>query len=55
MVDLSSFEIAQRWPTTNPHVIQFYSLIRADGKVSAMLEVTGMAHRIPSNSKRTSR
>lgn len=45
MTDLSSFPITQRWPATNPNVIQLYSFPTPNGvKVSIMLEETGLEY-----------
>ena len=39
MADLSSFPITKRWPASNPHIIQLYSLPTPNGvKVSIALE-----------------
>ncbi|SOB93129.1 GST-like protein [Rhodobacter sp. JA431] len=45
MTDLTQFPITQRWPATNPDVIQLYSLTTPNGvKVSIMLEECGLAY-----------
>ncbi|QHQ36990.1 glutathione S-transferase family protein [Algicella marina] len=50
MADLSSFPITQRWPATNPDVIQLYSFPTPNGvKVSIALEELGLpyeAHKV---------
>ena len=45
MPDLSSFPIAQRWPASNPDLLQLYAAPTPNGvKVSIMLEETGLAY-----------
>jgi len=45
MADISAFPITQRWPASNPDVLQLYSLPTPNGvKVSAMLEEIGLPY-----------
>ena len=45
MPDLSSFPITQRWPASNPDLLQFYAAPTPNGvKVSIMLEETGLPY-----------
>ena len=45
MADLSTFPIAQRWPATQPDVLQLYSFPTPNGvKVSIMLEEIGVPY-----------
>jgi len=45
MADLSSFPITQRWPASNPDIIQLYSLPTPNGvKVSIALEELGLPY-----------
>jgi len=45
MADLSAFPITQRWPASNPDILQLYSLPTPNGvKVSAMLEEIGLPY-----------
>ena len=45
MPDLSSFPIAQRWPASNPDLLQLYAAPTPNGvKVSMMLEETGLPY-----------
>ena len=45
MADLSAFPITQKWPASNPDVIQLYSFPTPNGvKASIMLEETGLAY-----------
>jgi len=50
MFDLAEFPVSQRWPATNPDILQFYSFPTPNGvKVSIMLEEIGLpyeAHRV---------
>ena len=45
MADLTSFPITQRWPATNPDLLQLYSINSPNGvKVSIMLEEIGLPY-----------
>lgn len=45
MADLSSFPITQKWPASNPDVLQLYSFPTPNGvKASIMLEETGIPY-----------
>ena len=45
MPDLSSFPIAQRWPASNPDLLQLYAAPTPNGvKVSIMLEEIGLPY-----------
>lgn len=45
MADLSAFPITQRWPASNPDIVQLYSLPTPNGvKVSIMLEEIGLPY-----------
>jgi len=54
---VTDFLINERWPASNPELLQFYSMPTPNGqKVSIMLEETGLAyeaHRIPLNDEGT--
>ena len=45
MADLSEFKITQKWPASNPDVLQLYSFPTPNGvKASIMLEETGLPY-----------
>lgn len=45
MPDLSSFPITQRWPASNPDLLQLYAAPTPNGvKVSIMLEEIGLPY-----------